>query len=147
MSILISNWKCMERYIEVQRFRKLSQCSIPNFHCNRVRSLVKHKLKVIQIFVDLSGSRFDFKQKDRLHQNLNRIRTINFFLIFFLGCSLWRDMLIRGIFFWQKGDLYFLIERFLLRNCQNLSVFQSNFTSNSFRIRNCSDPDPDPDPA
>jgi hypothetical protein len=53
----------MERYIEVQRFRKLNRRSIPNFHCNRVRSLVKHKLKVIKIYVLLSGSRFDFKKK------------------------------------------------------------------------------------
>ncbi len=58
-----------------------------------------------------------------------------------------RYKLFRGIFFWQKGIYIFKLS-ILLRNCQILPVFQTNFTSNSFRIGSCSDPElffPDPD--
>ncbi len=52
-------------------------------------------------------------------------------------------------FFYEKEFIFFIWE-FLLRNCQILLVFQSSFTSNSFRIRSYPDPDwflPYPDPA
>jgi hypothetical protein len=41
----------------------------------------------------------------------------------------------------KRNLLIFLDLAFLLRNCQFLSVFQSSFTSDSFRIRSYPDPE------
>jgi hypothetical protein len=50
-----------------------------------------------------------------------------------------RYKLFRGIIF-DKKEFKFLNEHFSLSNCQILLAFLINFSSNSFRIRSCSDP-------
>ncbi len=71
---------------------------------------------------------------------LIRILLFSWFLIRIrnLLINMMRYKLFRWIFF-DKTEFIFLSRAFLLSNCQIISVFQSNFTSNSFLIRSYPD--------